>query len=172
MPPVAPNFIAVLNALALENVKFVLIGGLAMSAHGSDYVTKDIDIFYDRSAENVKKLVRALAPYSPRPRGFPSEVPFPFDARMVRNATLLTLDSTLGAIDLLAEVSGVDSFEAVWEKSISEQIESVEVRVVSFGDLINMKRAAGRPKDVLHLIELEALEKIVRQELVDESAGA
>ncbi len=61
-----------LNALRDREVEFVLIGGAAMVAQGSAQVTQDLDICYERSRENIRRLVKALAPYRPRLRGAPA----------------------------------------------------------------------------------------------------
>jgi hypothetical protein len=57
-----------LNALTQNNVDFVIIGGVAISAHGSSYLTNDLDFCYKRTRENLKNIVSALSPFNPKPR--------------------------------------------------------------------------------------------------------
>ncbi len=73
--------------------------------HGSSSATKDLDICYSRTPENLKRVVEALASFHPRLRDLPRDLPFVWDQATLRNAAILTLSSDLGAIDLLAEVT-------------------------------------------------------------------
>lgn len=154
---------SVLAALNAAQVRFVLIGGLAMVSHGSDHVTQDIDIFYSRDRENLPALAQAIAPHHPRLRGAPEGLPFILDAQTLRNTPALTLLTDLGSVDLLGEVSGAESFESVWQRAVETEIYGIPVRVVSLDDLIVMKRAANRLKDQGHVLELEALRRLTQE---------
>ncbi len=159
------EFEPAIKSLTEAEVDFVIIGGVAISVHSSGYVTKDLDFCYRRTIENLKKIVSAFALFNPRLRGFPKELPFVWDERTLQNGTNFTLETTIGEIDMLGEVSGVGDFEAVKKESVSVNIYGCEVRVLTIGGLIKAKRAAGRAKDLLVLPELEAL-----QELLSETA--
>src|SRR5918912_210054 len=63
------DFEKALTVLAEAKVRFVIVGGLAVTIHGSAYVTYDLDFCYARDAENLSRLVRVLQPYNPRLRG-------------------------------------------------------------------------------------------------------
>jgi hypothetical protein len=95
------------QALCDAGVDFVVIGGLAATLHGSAQVTYDLDICYSRALANLHRLIDALAPFHPRPRGIPFGLPFVWDAATLRNGTVFTLQTDLGEIDLLAEVTGL-----------------------------------------------------------------
>jgi len=153
-----------LKSLVENEVEFVVIGGVAITAYGSAYVTQDLDFCYVRTPENIKKIVAALAPFNPRLRFFPKELPFFWDERTLQNGTDFTLDTDLGDIDLLGEVSGVGDYSAVKAASIEMQICDVSVNVISLDNLIKAKRAAGRTKDLLVLPELEALREALSDE--------
>lgn len=86
------------------------------------------------------------------------------DAKTFKNVLNLTLTTDVGDIDLLAEPAGVDSFEGLWERANVMEIFGLQVRVASIEDLIAMKRAAGRPKDQQHLLELLDLRQFLRAE--------
>ena len=159
-----PDFAAILAALDQNRVRCVLIGGLAMIAQGSDHYTRDIGICYDRERENLAALVSALAPYRPRLRGVPDDLPFILDVQTFKNTLNLTLHTSLGAIDLLGEVAGVASFQDLRDRSHLYELYGVPVYVASIDDLIAMKRAAGRPKDRSHILELEALRDLMQEE--------
>ena len=106
---------------------------------------------------NLKRLVTALAPFHPRPRGFPDELPFIWDETTLRNATVLTLQTDLGEIDLLAEVAGLGSWDEVKAGSILVEAFERTISILDLPSLIRAKRAAGRQKDLAALPELESL---------------
>lgn len=151
------NFVRIVQSLADARVEFVVIGGWSAILHGSSHVTNDLDLCYSRTPENLRRLAEVMAPWHPRPAGFPPELPFVWDGRTLGNATVLTLDTDLGRIDLLAEVSGLGSWSDVIRNCVRVQAFEREVRTLSLADLIASKRAAGRPKDLLVLPELEGL---------------
>ena len=84
------EFEPALKALAAENVDFVVVGGLAISAHSTGYITTDLDFCYLRTKENLKKIVAALAPFKPRFRNFPEELPFVWDERTLQGGKNFT----------------------------------------------------------------------------------
>ncbi len=144
-------------ALCDAGVDFLVIGGFAASLHGSAYVTNDLDIFYSRSALNLRKIKDALAPFHPRPRGFPPEAPFVWDEATLRNSSILTLKTTFGDLDLLAEVAGLGDFASVRARAKIVSVFGRDVPVLDKRSLIDAKRAAGRTKDLLTIPELESL---------------
>ena len=118
-----------------------------MIAHGSTRNTFDIDVAIARDRDNAGRLVRALAPLNPRPRGFPSEIPFIWDESSVRSMTIATLTTSAGDLDILAEPEGVDDFEGLWQRAIESEITGHIVKIASIDDLVAMKQAANRDKD-------------------------
>jgi hypothetical protein len=147
------QFQKALQVLCDEDVDFIVIGGLAATFHGSARVTYDLDICYARSSANLRRLAKALAPFHPRPRAFPADLPFVWDEVTLRNGTTFTLQTDLGEIDLLAEVTGLGAYYDVKEHSVSVQAFEREM----LPGLIMAKRAAGREKDLSALAELESL---------------
>ncbi len=139
------------------SVEYILIGGLAAIAHGSAYVTYDVDICYERSPANVERLCRALAPLRPTLRGAPKDLPFRFDPPTVLAGLNFTLETELGALDLFGEVAPFGQFPEVVEYSEIAELFGWRVRVLSLEALIRAKQAAGRSKDLLVIPELEAL---------------
>lgn len=69
------DFEKTLALLSDEGVRFVIIGGLAVTIHGSAYVTFDLDLCYAREDENLARLAHAFQPVNPRLRAAPSDVP-------------------------------------------------------------------------------------------------
>jgi hypothetical protein len=145
------------QTLADAGVEFVLIGGWAAILNGSVRTTRDLDICYARTPENHRRLAAALSPFLHRPRDFPMGVPFIWDATTLSHGTVFTLTTTLGSIDLLAEVDGLGSYQQV--KASAKLVDAFDrsVWTLDLRGLIDSKRAAGRPKDLQALPELESL---------------
>jgi hypothetical protein len=156
------KFEPALKSLTNEKVDFV-VGGLAISAHSTGYITTDLDFCYLRTKENLKKIVSALAPFNPRLRHFPENLPFAWDERTLQSGTNFTLITSIGDIDLLGEVAGIGDYEAVKKESAIEILYDCELRVLTLDGLIKAKRAAGRTKDLLVLPELEALRELLSE---------
>lgn len=134
-------------------------------AHGVARVTHDLDVVYARDAENIERLVAALRPYQPYLRGVPPGLPFRWDEATVGAGLNFTLTTTLGALDLLGEVTGGGFYEQLYPFSQDLDVFGVKCRFVQLEKLIQLKRAAGRPKDLEAIAELQALlEERRRQE--------
>ena len=151
---------AMVRHLTEQRVEFVVIGGLAMIAHGSAYVTKDLDVCYRRTPANIAALASALAPHNPYLRGAPQGLPFRFDAPTIQAGLNFTLTTNLGDIDLLGEVSGIGGYDKVLALAAAMELYGLTVQVLSVDGLIAAKKAAGQTKDKLHLLELEELKKL------------
>lgn len=149
------NYVQAVQVLVDGGVDFVIVGGWSAILHGSASLTKDLDVCYSRGSENLKRLARALAPFRPRLRGLPVDLPFVWDEVTLRNGSLFTLSTDLGDIDLLAEISGVGGFDQVKKHSVVFDAFDRSVRTLDLHALIRAKRAAGREKDLLVLPELE-----------------
>lgn len=146
-----------LDALRNGQVRFIVIGGAAATAHGSTLLTNDLDVVYARSPEDIARLASALAPHSPYLRGVPAGLPFKFDAPTIKRGLNFTLDTDFGPLDLLGEATGGGTYDALLAHTISIDLFGGPCLCVDLPMLIRLKRAAGRPKDILALAELEAL---------------
>jgi predicted nucleotidyltransferase len=151
----------ILKTLVDADVRFVLIGGLASQVHGSPSLTGDVDICFALDGENLDRLSGALAALSAIRRGIDPGVTAPIDRRALRAEDRFTLSTRYGDLDLLAHPDPRLDFPSLLARSIGAEIFRVPVRVAGLDDLMAMKRAAGRPKD---LIELEILGAL-REEL-------
>ena len=80
-----------------------------------------------------------------------------FDAQTLLAMEILTLQTTAGDVDLLANVKGIGGYRDVEVLAETKTFEGHELRVLSIDGLIVAKRATARPKDQAGLIELEAL---------------
>jgi hypothetical protein len=151
------DFARLLAALTQSNVEFIVVGGFAAAAHGSAHVTVDLDVVYRRTAENMARLARALKPLRPYLRGAPPGLPFEFDRETIERGLNFTLITSAGDLDVLGEVAGGGTYEALLPRSELRELSSLECRFVNLETLIQLKRAAGRPKDLERIAELEAL---------------
>jgi predicted nucleotidyltransferase len=149
--------LALLGRLADAAVDFVVIGGIAVVAHGHIRTTRDLDITYSTHQPNLDALGRVLVELDARLRGVTEVVPFMPDGRTLRGAELLTLETSEGALDLLAAPPGAPPYDALKGRAESIEVEGSVVLVASIDDLVAMKRATGRPRD---LEDIEALEAI------------
>jgi hypothetical protein len=145
------------EALANEDVEYVILGGIALTMHGSMRATFDLDLCYRRDRDNLARLARALAPLHPRLRDFPPELPFFFDEATLRTGLNFTLRSDAGDIDLLGEVPGLGTYADALAASQEETLYDVPVRILTLEGLERCKRAAGRAKDLLDLETIAAL---------------
>lgn len=148
---------ALLPALAGAKVEFILVGGVAAIAHGSSRLTQDLDIVYRRTPENVGRLVAALEPFSPYLRGAPPGLPFRLDAETVLRGLNFTLTTSAGPLDVLGEITGGGRYEDLVPYSAVISAFGAEYHCLGLEKLIHTKRAAGRPKDLEAIAELEAL---------------
>lgn len=146
-----------LSALAAAEVDFILVGGMAAVAHGSARVTYDLDVVYGRDPDNLDRLVHALADHEPYLRGAPAGLPFRWNRETLLAGLNFTLTTTLGDLDLFGEIPGGGTYEELLPYSLEIELLDVSCRCLELGKLIQVKRAAGRPKDLEAIAELEAI---------------
>ena len=146
----------ILEILVLGRVEFIVVGGVAAWLHGAARITVDVDVVYSRDDANMRRLVAALAPLSPYPRGAPPGLAFQWDVRTVSHGLNFTLVTSLGSLDVLGEVAG-GTYETLLPRSTEIDIGGFRIRCVDLPTLIRLKRAAGRPKDFEAIAELELL---------------
>lgn len=154
---------ALLRRLVAHQVDFVVVGGIAMVAHGSGRLTQDLDICYSTDAANLEALGTALVELGAKLHGVPEQVPFVPAARTLRRTMILTLDTGEGKLDLLVDPAGAPGYALLRDRAIEAQLDGITVLVASLDDLEAMKRAAGRPKDRLDLEEIEAIRRLRAQ---------
>jgi predicted nucleotidyltransferase len=148
-----------LKLLAEHRVECVIVGGVAAWAHGSSQATFDVDVCYSREASNLARLIKALRSVNATLRGAPKDIPFILDEETLQRGLNFTFASEIGALDLMGEVKGVGTYRDCLLTSEEFEMFGHPFRVLSLEKLIDSKRAAGRPKDLLVLRELEAILK-------------
>ncbi len=156
------DFERLFRSLHKGRVEYVLIGGVAATVHGSSRLTQDVDVCYARTNSNLDRIVRALRPLKPYLRGAPRGLPFEWSARTLRAGLNFTLTTTAGDIDLLGEVTGGGGYDDLIGHTMEISLFGTPVRCLDLEWLIATKRAAGRPRDLEAIAELEALRDEIR----------
>ena len=144
-----------LEALVAGGVDFVVVGGVAVIIQASPRFTKDLDICYATTPENLQRLENVLVDLGATLHGIEESLPFVPDARTLRGTQILCLATPEGRIDLLVDPAGAPPYPKLRERADVVRIQDVEVRVASIDDLIAMKQAAGRDQDLRDITELE-----------------
>lgn len=144
-----PDFKELLSVFNSRKVRYLLIGGYAVSLHSQPRSTKDLDLLISPDADNVKALYAALAEF-----GAPLAGMIPAD--FMESGTFFRMGVPPLMVDILPAIPGVD-FESAWDRRAEMEIDpdnGLRVPVISRRDLIAAKLAAARPQD---LIDAEAL---------------
>ena len=153
----------VLTALNEANVRYLVVGGVAVVLHGHLRTTADLDLVVQLAPDNALRAVLALGRLGYRPRA-PVPVEQFADPRMraswIKDKGLtvfgLWSDQVLGLeIDLF--VAEPFDFDTVYARSVRVPLDSATVTVVALADLVVLKQAAGRPIDIADIEALQAL---------------
>jgi hypothetical protein len=142
-----PDYKDILAAFAANAVEYLVVGGYAVGFHGSPRFTKDLDLWIGSTASNLARVKRALVEF-----GAPEAVLSQLDGAAVED--VLWMGAPPVRIDILKGVPGGD-FHAAYAARVTADWDGVLVSVVSHDDLIRLKRASGRPQD---LVDADALE--------------
>lgn len=153
---------ALVSRLAAGGVDFVVVGGIAVIAQGYVRLTRDLDIVYERRRGNLDRLGEVLVELHARLRGGREDVPFVPDGRALRSTEILTLTTDHGWLDLLAVPAGAPPYADLRAGADMIEIANVTLAVASIGDLLAMKRAANRPRDIADIEALEAIARLRR----------
>jgi len=141
------------------SIECVIVGGVAATLHGSEIPTTDLDVCYARNPSNLEALATALKSVNARLRNAPAEIPLIMDSETLRRGLNFTFSTTIGNVDLLGEVLGIGYYEDAIKGALTYDLFGYEFRVIDIAKLIASKRAAGRPKDLLVIPELEAIQE-------------
>ncbi|HVP10103.1 MAG TPA: hypothetical protein VMV94_02835 [Phycisphaerae bacterium] len=153
----------ILGRLSDQQVEFVIVDGLAGTAHGSGMVTEDLDVCAPMTRENIVRLLAAIADLNPRWWMNPNRPPVPLDPSKLEGYENLYILCDWGQVDLLSEITGIGDFEQVSRRSVTLDIAGRPCRVLAPDGLIDAKRAMGRPRDIQAATELEAIRDHLRQ---------
>jgi hypothetical protein len=145
------GFGRILNDLNSADVRYVLIGGIALIRHGVVRATRDIDAVFDPGPDNVARIRFLVDKWgATRPDG--SSVP---EGGIAANRTI-HLSTPYGELDLLSEAAAALSFSDLLKRAETRRVDGVEAPICSLADLVAMKRSVGRERDLVDLADLES----------------
>jgi hypothetical protein len=145
---VNPDYSDMLSALSDAGAEYLLVGALALAAHGHPRSTGDIDLWVRPSRDNAARVLAALEAFgAPLPDDVASDLATP--DRVVQ------IGVAPQRIDILTSIDGVD-FEEAWSARNDMVVDGIRVPVISRRHLIANKKASGRPRDLADAEELEA----------------
>jgi len=164
--------LAIIGVLNAHGVRFIVIGGIAAGVQGAMWATTDLDIVYARDRDDHARLADALAELGAEPVDLPPGVRVSLDAAALATGDIWTLRTRHGRLDLLGEPAPGLRYPTLAERARTIRGEQTYL-VASIADLIGMKRAAGRPKDLAQVDLLEATaEELARLDDGALSSGA
>lgn len=129
-----------------NDVRYVIIGGIAVVLHGVPRLTLDLDILIEPTPENAERLLKALLDAGFVTAGLTTS------AQLLENE--ITVFDDVERIDVQTRTPGI-AFADAWNRHELFHIQDMAVRVISRADLIASKRAAGRPVDIEDVRALE-----------------
>ena len=134
-----PDFRDMLSCLIDEGAEFIVVGAYALAAHGFPRATGDIDIWVSVSADNARRIMRAMTKFGAPASGISEE-------DFKSSDTVIQLGVEQCRIDLLTGIDGVE-FRKAWERKVSITVADLEIHILSKADLLKNKLATGRDKD-------------------------
>jgi hypothetical protein len=147
------------KALAHREVEYVTIGGIAIQAYGGQRLTQDLDVAIDASPENIKRLAsalldldaRILAPDGQRSSSVPT-------APLLASSDQWHLITPHGPLDIITLPAHLGPFADMRARAHEVSLGELSIPIAHREDLLEMKRAAGRPQDLADIRLLEALD--------------
>ncbi|MBP6431597.1 MAG: hypothetical protein KA319_07520 [Ferruginibacter sp.] len=146
------DILSLWRCLANNNVRYIMIGGFATNLHGYSRATNDIDLWIEDNLDNRKSLRKAL-----KEQGSGDYEPI---ERMQFIPGWTDFQLNMGfKLDVMTTVKGLEAigFDECFNYAVVADIEGVLVRFLHYNHLITCKKAAGRPKDLLDIEELERI---------------
>jgi hypothetical protein len=143
------DFKELLSIFNAQKVKYLIVGGYAVSFHAQPRATKDIDLLIKPDAENAKAVFAALAKFGAAVEGLTAE-------EFIERDKFFRMGRAPVMVDIVSEISGVD-FDGAWQKRVEAVIDPQSGLAASFisrEDLIAAKLAAGRPQDIADVAAL------------------
>jgi predicted nucleotidyltransferase len=159
----AVDFLQIISQLHDRHVEFVIVGGVAAALHGNPRATFDLDIVPSLASESWAAAIDVLWALGARPR-IPESLERIRDVEQIRTwqrekgMVALNMRTTDGSVDVDLLVSESDRLGDLCQRAVELTIDGRTLRVACIDDLIEMKRRAGRPQDLLDIEQLQAIQ--------------
>ncbi len=147
------DFVEFIECCVAREVRFLIVGGYALAAHGHPRATKDLDVWVLIEPSNAERLVQALEDFGMGAVGLDA-------SDFLEPDIVVQLGYPPVRIDLITSATGVE-FTSCWDRRVLVGVGSVEAGIISEADLIANKKASARPQD---LVDVEVLESERRPE--------
>ena len=141
------DFKEFVESLNENDVRYLIVGGYAVAAHGRPRYTKDLDVWIEASQKNAERLILALEQFGFGSLGLKA-TDFLIPEQIVQ------LGYPPNRIDILTTLEGVD-FEPCYASRVSLEIENVVVHFIDLENLKRNKRSVGRLQDLADLENLQ-----------------
>lgn len=135
-----PDFLEFIDCCIERDVRFLIVGGWAMAAHGHARATKDIDVWMWLEPNNAARMVSAIEDF-----GFGSAGLTPED--LLDPSAVFVMGREPKRVDVLPAIDGVE-FEQCWANRVQVDCGGTTVPFISKNDFVTNKRASGRPQDL------------------------
>jgi hypothetical protein len=155
----AQNDQALLKRLKDSGLDFVVIGGVCVVYHGAPLATFDLDICCPFGLENVRRIESAVSGLHPFHRLTTNQLPLEMTRSVFGELRNLYLQTDLGKLGCLSEVTGLGNFEAVLRRSVVATLSYGQFRFLNLDALIASKKAAGRERDLAAVRYLLAIQE-------------
>ena len=159
-------YLDLFHALDRENVRYVLIGGLALNIHGVERATMDIDLMLAMDADNLEAFRRVaeslgmtpVLPVSMKDFADPATLQQWIDEKHMLAFALRPKESSAPTVDIL--VRPKLAFDMVWVRHVEKDLGDIHVHLAHIDDLIALKTGTGRQRDAADVIALERLKTL------------
>lgn len=141
-----PDFKEFVESFIANDVRFLIVGGYAVAAHGLPRYTGDLDAWIWVSPENAERVLHSLEAFGFSGLGLTED-------DFVKPDSVIQLGDPPYRIDILTSIEGVEFVDA-WSHRVIVAIDNLEVPFISRDDLLANKRAAGRPQDIADVARL------------------
>jgi hypothetical protein len=154
--PAALDPTKVFETLNRHGVDYVVIGGFAVIAHGHVRATKDVGLIASDERENLERFAAALRELGARLRGVDAEyLPVdPTNPDDLGNGANWTMVTDAGWVDFMAQPPGAAPYPQLRARSVRRRVRNIDIPIVGLDDLIRMKQAAGRARDLADIAAL------------------
>ncbi len=147
------DFKDLLQCLNESNVRYLVIGGYAVSIHAEPRYTKDLDLWVEASKTNASRLIKALDSF-----GAPTNSIV--EADFAKPGTLFIFGIEPNRVDILNQIKGA-SFAKAYERRIESEVDDLSFHCIALTDLIRVKKLAGRPQDLADIENLNRAKAVI-----------